>query len=183
MKKILAAVLFLSFGSTAFAQLPIEGKLEAGLGLFNGIPVSSDLDDNFDGAFGFELFADYNVAENVFAGIEFGRSLGYDGKASVGYADLDETYFGVRGKYIVPLQNNFSAYGLLGIANYWWDADGVSGDNGLGCSFGFGLNYDFQRDVYIGAEWRYHFSSKYDTPMVDAKTNHMMLGLHAGYRF
>lgn len=180
MKKILALVLFLGLGSTTFAA---DSKIEGGLGLFDGLPMASDFKDNAESALGFELFADYNVAENVFVGLEYGHSFGYDYKH--GNGNVDEDYLGIRGKYALPLEDGFRVYGLVGIANYWLDLGNGVDDSGIGFSLGLGADYDVNPNVFVGLEGRYHFSPKVDLPfgMGDVKTAHMMIGLHAGYRF
>ena len=181
MKKLLALVLFLGLGSSAFAA---DSKVEAGLGLFDGLPMASDFKDGAKSAMGFEVFGDYNVAENLFVGLEFGHSFGYDYKNG-NNGNVDEDYLGIRGKYALPLDGGFRVYGIIGIANYWLDLGNGIDESSLGCSLGLGADYDVNPNVFVGLEGRYHFSPKVDLPfgMGDVKTSHLMIGLHAGYRF
>jgi len=183
MKKILALALFFGLGTSAYAQNAIEGKLEAGLGFFYGIPMASDMKDNVKSTPGFEVFADYKICENTFLGLEYGRSFDWDNKGPVPNK-LEESYLGLRAKYSMPLEGGFSVYGLIGLAQYMWDMDTVGDDDGIGVSIGIGANYNLQENIFLGLEARYHFSPKYEPAAgISEKTEHMMLGIHAGYRF
>lgn len=189
MKKILAAVAMLMGLGVSANAMDINGKLELGLGLYDGIPVSSTFKDAAHSAMGWTMFADYKVMDNVAVGLEYGNSFGYEIKGRS--TDKTESYLGLRAKYLYPLEiasMKTNVYGILGIANYWHDLDpsvaGVNDDNGLGLSFGLGMNVDVMENIFAGIEARCHFPSEWDGGNAGKlTTNHLNIGLQAGYRF
>lgn len=65
--------------------------------------------------------------------------------------------FELLGVGTIPLGNNFSAYGKLGVAI--WDVDasapGVSAsDDGIDVTYGIGLKYDFAKNIGARLEWQ-----------------------------
>ena len=190
MKKLLALVLLFGLGTSVYAQ---EGKIETGLNLSYGIPMDKDIKDGFKSSPAFGLFADYKVVDNVFVGLEY---TNMSWKAKEGDEKLKEGILGLRAKYEIPVEQGINVYGILGIAryNYKW---GSEKDDGIGFNLGVGAKYDVAENVFVGLDLRYHFAPKYEqeyreydeyadewyTEKYSAKTNHMMIGINAGYRF
>jgi len=144
MKKLLVAAVILFGLGTAANAMDLNGKLEVGVGSFYGIPTSSDFNDVVDNAFAWTLFADYKVLNNVSVGLEYAQSFGYDiSENGDGPDSIDENYFGIRGKYLLPFDignMKANAYGLVGIARYKWETDpDYVDDDGIGFSLGLGF--------------------------------------------
>jgi len=190
MKKLLVAAVILFGLGTAANAMDLNGKLEVGVGSFYGIPTSSDFNDVVDNAFAWTLFADYKVLNNVSVGLEYAQSFGYDiSENGDGPDSIDENYFGIRGKYLLPFDignMKANAYGLVGIARYKWETDpDYVDDDGIGFSLGLGMNVDLTENIFAGAEARYHFAPKFDVGGEEGSfdMNHMGVGIQAGYRF
>jgi|GEM_PF-586364 len=179
MKKIMVAVVML-FGIASAANATVfNGKLEIGGGGFDAIPVSGDFKDHAESELGWNVFADYEVMNNISVGLEYGQVSGYDIKDTEEHLtaspsvyeatepdELDENYLGIRARYMLPFEIyniKAKAYGLLGIARYEWKTDpDYAKDNGIGFSLGLGLNVDITEHIFAGAEARYHFAPKFE---------------------
>lgn len=151
----------MSIGVNANA-LDVKGKLEAGVGLYDSIPMGDTFKDAAKSAMGFNIYADYKVMDNVTAGVELSNSFGYEVKANSS-VDYTNTMIGVRGKYVKPMDfgtRKGKVYGILGIANYNWNTDpkmpGVDSENDLGFSLGGGIDLEITSQIIAGFELRYH---------------------------
>ena len=190
MKKLLVFALFLGLGTSAYAQSPMGGKLETGLNFSYGMPMDKDMKDSVKASPIYGLFADYQVVDNVFVGAEYGFG---EWKAKEGDGKMKENIIGLRAKYELPIQDGLKVYGLLGIAQYNYKWDGGEKDDGIGFNLGVGAKYDVAENVFVGLDIRYHFAPKFEQKWYDEyedewytekyKTNHMMIGINAGYRF
>jgi Opacity protein and related surface antigens len=188
MKKLLAAVVVLFGLGTAANAMDLSNKLEVGGGYAQAIPTTGDVADHVKTSQYWSLFADYKVLDNVYVGLEYAESNGYDTKHIDNMSSIDSNYFGVRGKYNVPVTLwgvKGNAYGLLGIARYRWDTDPHQvSDNGIGTSLGLGLNMDVTEHIFAGVEGRYHFAPTFDMEENESiSAEFMTLGVQAGYRF
>ena len=84
---------------------------------------------------------------NIAGEVRLGGGLGYDGNVEVAH------YLGVYGKGILPLSNQVSLYGLLGVTSSKLNfrGDGSASDSGL--SYGLGADFSLSRVTTIGVEW------------------------------
>jgi len=78
----------------------------------------------------------------------------------------------------VPLANNFSALGRVGVFNGKLDSSLAGNDRGTNMKVGAGIQYDFSKSTSVRGEWeRYRF----DALGVKANTDMYSVGLN--YRF
>src|SRR5688572_12937014 len=137
-----AAAMTLSAG--AMAQQDTGWYVGASIG-------QSDLDIDKDTAWKFSL--GYQLNRNLSV------ELGYTnlGEVSAGGVDVEATAWEVIGLYKFPVGNQFSIYGLAGIAMVEAEASflGVTAsDDSTELTFGVGAQYDFSRNLGIRAQWQ-----------------------------
>lgn len=120
----------------------------------------------------------------IFGGFQFNKTWGGEvgyvdfGKASVSglglSGDAGITAFTLAGTGTLPLGQNFSLLGKLGLA--MWDTSGsaASGDNGTDLYFGVGAAYSFNRNLSLVADYE----------MVDAEDDSVsMISVGVRYKF
>jgi len=114
---------------------------------------------------------DTDTAWKIFGGYQFNANFG----AELGYTDLGEvsaTFAGfgsatieskgieLLGVGTYPINQQFSIFGKLGF--FRWDVDANDGtglvgsvsDSGTDLTFGFGVKYNFTKNVALRAEWQ-----------------------------
>ena len=182
MKNIIAAVaviMTLSAGANAIDWK----KPEVGVGLYDAMPQSGQYKDGVKSGMGLNLSADWNVNDQIMAGVELGYSFGQDFKNKIlgKQYTMDSTMIGLRGKYVKPMDfgsKKGNVYGIVGIGYYMVSYDPsasfLDDDNKLGLSLGAGANVELNANWTAGLELRVH--------MVEAATDLNPM-LKAGYKF
>lgn len=182
MKKLIVAIAMIA-GFSALGQAA-DYKYEVGFGLVDSMPMSSDLKDAAKSALGFNFYGDYQINEMFTGGIEIG-SLSYDAKGALkdmGLKSFDTMTYGVRGKYVKPMDfgsRKGKIYGIVGIASYGYETD-PSGSDGsdMGFNLGGGIDLEVAPQWLVGFELRYHLVSHDSTNF-----NVMNPALKASYCF
>jgi OmpA-OmpF porin, OOP family len=156
-----------SFGQSAF-----KGDLT-----FCGLGVPCDEKDT-----AWKIFGGYQFSRNFAA--EFGYSnLGESSFNFVGLnASIESTVWELVGVGSVPLANQFSAFGKLGL--YRAESEGTTNIPGVGnveesntgLTFGFGVRYDFTRNLGVRAEWQ-RYSDVGGSDLGEGDVNVMSVGL------
>jgi OOP family OmpA-OmpF porin len=106
---------------------------------------------------------DKDTAIKLFGGYQFNRTfaaeLGYNmlGKASGGGASVEATAWELSAVAGLPVANQFSVLGRLGLYHGEFKPSGIPGvstksNNGL--TFGFGVQYDLNRNLGLRGEWQ-----------------------------
>src|SRR5688500_12799832 len=140
-KKWIAAML----GSAAMAVSAGAVAQQADTGWYVGASIGqSDRDIDKDTAWKFSL--GYQLNRNLSV------ELGYTnlGEVSAGGVDVEATGWEVIGLYKFPVANQFSIYGLAGIAMVEAEArflGGTVSDDSTELTFGVGAHYDFSRTM------------------------------------
>ncbi len=126
---------------------------------------------------------DKDTQWGLFAGYQFNRNiaaeLGYHdlGKVGTPLGDIKGTTWEITAVGMLPLTNEFSAYGKLGGYRGKFDGAGSSNTNN-DLTYGLGVQYDMTRNVGLRGEWqRYHDMGSGDGINVD------VLRVGALYRF
>lgn len=114
-------------------------------GFYAGLDVGN-ADIGSDDDTGWKIFGGYQFHRNVAA--ELGISRLYD-KGGAKVEALELVAVG-----IAPLADKISLYGKLGFAN----VDFTPGDDKTELTVGFGVQYDFTRNLGVRAQWQ-----RYDT--------------------
>ena len=166
MNRTKATVASLAFASSLAAAAPaVAQQSEAGW-YIGGSYGMTNIDVDTSGT-GFRADGD-DTGFKIFGGFQFskhwGAEVGYldAGKASVtgpgGSADLSVTAITFAGTGTLPLNENFSLLGKVGL--WMWDtgcngAICVSGasDSDTDLFYGLGVRYNFNRNWAIQAEW------------------------------
>jgi opacity protein-like surface antigen len=119
--------------------------------------------------------SDDDTGFRIFGGYQINRTF----SAELGYATLydkggvDVTAWELVGLGSLPIANQFSVFGKLGLA--MWEVKGFGAKrDGTDLTFGVGLQYDLSRNVGIRAQWQ-----RYDTDPEEADA--LTIGLV--YRF
>lgn len=175
-KTALAAILpafFFAFSAPASAQDAgwyIGGSYGMTTYDLGGVPAGVSIDDSDTG---FKLFGGFQFTKN------WGAEAGYVdfGKASLSgpaSGDVGITAFTFAGTGTLPLGQNFSLVGKLGLA--MWDTNGSasSGDNGTDLYYGVGARYDFNKNLGLVADYE----------VVDTENDSVnMISLGVRYKF
>ena len=136
-----------------------------------GVPAGISVDDSDTG---FKIFGGFQFNKN------WGGEAGYVdfGKATVSglglSGDVGITAFTFAGTGTLPLGQNFSLLGKLGLA--MWDTSGSagSGDSGTDMYYGVGAAYSFNRNLSLVADYE----------MVDAEDDSVsMISVGLRYKF
>jgi OOP family OmpA-OmpF porin len=110
-----------------------------------------------------DLDIDEDTAWKISGGYQLNRNfsveLGYTnlGEVSVGPVEVEATAWEVIGVGKLPVANQLSVYGLIGIAMVEAEASfmGISAsDDSTELTFGVGAQYDFSRNVGLRAQWQ-----------------------------
>lgn len=173
MKTIANALVGVSLlvGAAAHAEgLSIGGSL--GSSRYKGDDVGAAATDKSDTAY--KLYGGYGFTPN------FGLELGYAnlGKfsSSVGSVKADGMY--LDGVGTLPLGNNFSALGRVGVFNGKLDSSLAGSDRGTSYKVGAGIQYDFDKNLGVRGEWeRYRFDA------LGSKSNTDLYSVGVNYKF
>ena len=163
------------------------GKYSSGIGVADSIPMGT-AGDNYKSSLGFVLFGDYQVNEQISAGLEAAfftyapkKDLIVSGFNFGKPLDAASGYYGIFGKYAQPMEliasKKGNIYGILGIASYSTvklEADNFTGlavndkISKLGLNIGGGYDMELAPQWTAGLEVRYHMASGFNTiaPMV-----------------
>lgn len=147
-KTAIAAAMALAAGLPSVSM----AQAMADTGWYVGASIGqSDLDIDKDTAWKFSL--GYQMNRNLSV------ELGYTnlGEVSAGGVDVEATGWEVIGLYKFPVGNQFSIYGLAGIAMVEAEASflGVTvSDDSTELTFGVGAQYDFSRNMGLRAQWQ-----------------------------
>ena len=116
------------------------------------------------------------MSPNLAFEARLGKGLSSD---SVNGLDLKvNTYYGIYGKGILPVTNDFSAYGLLGYSRGKVTVGPNSATDG-GLSYGLGAEYMLTKNASVGLEWARLFRGSVGG--ADYRVNGLSLGV--GYKF
>jgi OOP family OmpA-OmpF porin len=144
-KKWIAAML----GAAAMAMSAgaLAQKSETGW-YVGGMIGQADLDIDEDTAWKFS--AGYQINRT------FAVELGYTSLAdfSVLGTDVEASAWEVIGVGKLPVANQFSVYGLLGIAFTEAEVEGFGKDDSTELTFGVGAQYDFSPKLGLRAQWQ-----------------------------
>lgn len=109
----------------------------------------------------------YVVNSNFAVEGRFATSISTDG-TTVSGVKVDgkvDSHYGIFAKGILPLNDTFSAYGLIGFNDLTFKATGTSGGQSAsastsknGSSYGLGLDVALTKEISLNAEWARHFS-------------------------
>ena len=144
-----AAAMIVSAGALAQATVPA---------MYIGLEVGqTDVDTRDKDTPGLKFLAGYQFHRNIAA--EFGYGMLYD-KGGVEVTSMELTAVG-----LFPINPQLAIYGKLGLARL--EADPGSDDNDI--TFGFGVQYDFNRNLGLRAGWQ-----RYNT---DPSVDYMHLGV------
>lgn len=170
-----ATVLAFSAPAAAQAQADAGWYVGGSYGMttydLSGVPAGVSVDDSDTG---FKIFGGFQFNKT------WGGELGYVdfGKASVSglglSGDAGITAFTLAGTGTLPLGQNFSLVGKLGLA--MWDTSGsaASGDSGTDLYFGVGAAYSFNKNLSLVADYE----------MVDAEDDSVsMISVGLRYKF
>lgn len=123
---------------------------------------------------GGKLYGGYGITPNV--GIEAGYAN--LGKFSSGAGNVKGDGFFVDGVGTLPLGNNFSALGRVGVFNGKLDSSLAGNDRGTSYKFGAGVQYDIDKNLGVRGEWeRYRFDA------LGTKANTDLYSVGVNYRF
>jgi opacity protein-like surface antigen len=164
--------------------LPGIAAAQAQTGLYVGASVSR-FDLSINGLSNarpnvFSLKLGEQMTPNFAGEVRIGKGMSDD---SVSGANVKvDSYYGIYGKGILPVTNEFSAYGLLGYTrgkvsvarpgNSASDTDG-------GLSYGLGADYMITKNASVGLEWARLFKGTVGGS--DYRVNGLSLGV--GYKF
>jgi OOP family OmpA-OmpF porin len=139
-------------GAAAMAVSAGAMAQQADTGLYVGAMIGqSDLDIDEDTAW--KASVGYQINRT------FAVELGYTnlGEVSLGNSDVEATAWEVIGLAKFPVANQFSIYGLAGIAMTKVEGRllGVPfDDDSTELTFGVGAQYDFSRNMGVRAQWQ-----------------------------
>lgn len=196
---LVAAGLVLGFAGAATAAQPwMGGRMDTGLYLGAGVGASESKIDTagFTGSVdesdtGWKIFGGYQFSRHfaVEAGyydlgkLSFGGTVG--GTAISG--NFDSTAIGLSLVGILPVGNNFSLLGRLGVSYGEQEGSvtvgattGTASDETTELTYGLGLRYDFGRNVMVRAQWeRFRVGGS----NVGGKNDVDLYSVDLGYRF
>lgn len=151
-KKVLAAML----GAAAMTLSAGAMAQQADTGWYVGASIGqSDLEIDKDTAW--KVSAGYQLNRNL--SVELGyTNLGEVSETVLGVtASAEATAWEVIGVYKFPVANQFSIYGLAGIAMVEAEATALgvtASDDSTELTFGVGAQYDFSRNMGVRAQWQ-----------------------------
>ncbi|WP_127996180.1 outer membrane beta-barrel protein [Piscinibacter defluvii] len=122
----------------------------------------------------YKLYGGYGFTPNL------GVELGYAnfGKFSSGAGSVKADGLYLDGVGTLPLGAGFSALGRVGVFNGKLDSSLAGSDRGTNVKVGAGLQYDFDKNTALRAEWeRYRFDA------LDTKANTDLYSIGVNYRF
>lgn len=171
------------FASFFFAAATLAAVSAHADGLYVGgsIGPSHYTDGGIDGvgmtdksATGGKVYGGYSFTPNI--GLELGYAdLGKFGSAAGGVR-ADGVFLDAVGT--LPLANNFSLLGRVGVFNGELKADTLGSDRGTSYKVGLGVQYDINPNVGVRAEWeRYNFDA------LNTKPNDDLFTVGVTYRF
>lgn len=144
--ELLAAVILVCFSNTIFAA-ESGGYVGAGLGVtYTTIKdTSTGTSDSYSSS-GFNLLGGYQFNKNFAVEVEYVDL----GKFTGAIVELESTGLGVSGVGVIPMPNNFSLFGKIGITNVDTKATARPGwillvpasESKVGVSFGLGGQYE-----------------------------------------
>jgi OmpA-OmpF porin, OOP family len=173
MKKIANALVCLSLLGAAAAQaegLSVGGSL--GTSRYKGDDIGGLSTDRSDT--GGKLYGGYSFSPNF--GLEAGYARLGKFKSDAGQIKADGVFLDAVGT--VPLGNNFSALGRVGLFGGKLDSSTAGSDRGTSYKVGAGVQYDFDKNVALRGEWeRYRFDA------LDTKTNVDQYSVGLNYKF
>lgn len=123
---------------------------------------------------GGKIYGGYGFTPN------FGLEAGYArlGKFSSGAGNVKGDGYFVDGVGTLPLGNNFSALGRVGVFNGKLDSSLAGSDRGTSYKVGAGVQYDFDKNLGVRGEWeRYRFDA------LGTKANTDLYSVGVNYRF
>ena len=173
MKKIANALVCVSLLGAAAAHaegLSIGGSL--GTSHYKGDDIGGLSTDRSDTSG--KLYGGYSFTPN------FGLEAGY---ARLGKFSSDAGTVKADGLFVdavgtLPLGNNFSALGRVGLFGGKLDSTIAGSDRGTSYKVGAGLQYDFDKNLGVRGEWeRYRFDA------LDTKTNVDQYSVGLNYKF
>jgi OmpA-OmpF porin, OOP family len=159
----LLAVAGMAVSSVSMAQATQDRGWYAGVSM-----GQSEIKDGCTGVAPGISCDDKDTAWKIFGGYQLNRNfsaeLGYsnlgEAKASAGgvNASVEATAWDLVGVGSFPVTNQFSVYGKLGVYRAETEGRsnvGVSADEtNSGLTYGFGVRYDFTRNLGVRAEWQ-----------------------------
>ncbi len=190
--KLFPAVAVLVFGGL-FATSQASAQ-----GLYLGGSVGkSDIDDSITSGLitsgpvdgkdtGYKIFGGYQINQNF--GVELGyvdlgkvTYSGFSGTSPVTNGTVEATGFNISAVGSVPLNPSFALFGKIGMFVWEAKANDITGgspfsakEDGTDVSFGFGLSYNFTKNVSARVEWeRFKMDSE----------NASLLSVGIAYRF
>jgi OmpA-OmpF porin, OOP family len=173
MKKIANALVCLSLLGAAAAQaegLSVGGSL--GNSRYKGDDIGGQSTDRSDT--GYKLYGGYSFSPNL--GLEGGYTQLGKFKSNAGQVKADGLFLDAVGT--LPLGNNFSALGRLGVFHGKLDSSIAGSDRGTSYKVGAGVQYDFDKNVALRGEWeRYRFDA------LATKTNADQYTVGVNYKF
>lgn len=123
---------------------------------------------------GGKLYGGYSFSPNL--GLEAGYARLGTFSSSAAEVKADGFYADLVGS--VPLGNNFSALGRVGVFNGKLDSNVAGSDRGTSYKLGAGVQYDIDKNLGVRGEWeRYRFDA------LGTKANADMLSVGLNYRF
>lgn len=192
----LASAAAMSLPSVSMAQSTMDSMTKAMTGPESGwlvggtigqskvkvdCPAGASCDDT-DTAF--RVFGGYNF--NKHFGVELGYAdLGKVTVSAVGLnGDVKATAFDLMAVGTLPLSNNFSVYGKLGMYRADSKASGIVGsssDNNTDISYAVGGGYDFNKNLGLRLEWQRYSKVGSDSTGGDGDVD--VYGISVVYRF
>ena len=122
----------------------------------------------------YKLYGGYGFTPNL--GVELGYANFGKFTSSAGSVKADGVY--LDGVGTLPLGAGFSALGRVGVFNGKLDSSLAGSDRGTNFKVGAGLQYDFDKNTALRAEWeRYRFDA------LDTKANTDLYSIGVNYRF
>ena len=123
---------------------------------------------------GGKLYGGYGITPNF--GIEAGYANLGKFSSSAGNVKGDGVF--VDGVGTLPLGNNFSALGRVGVFNGKLDSSLAGSDRGTSYKFGAGVQFDIDKNLGVRGEWeRYRFDA------LGTKANTDLYSVGVNYRF
>ncbi len=164
-----AAALLATF--TAHAEgLSIGGSI--GESRWKGDDIGAVPTDKSDSAG--KLYGGWGFTPNL--GVELGYANLGKFSSSAGNVKGDGVF--VDGVGTLPLGNNFSALGRVGVFNGKLDSSLAGNDRGTSYKFGAGVQYDIDKNLGVRGEWeRYRFDA------LGTKANTDLYSVGVNYRF
>jgi len=181
-KTLLATTLAASlFASSAFANKTYFGLGYSALDLdteLRGRTSTADLStvdfligNRFHRNFAVEGFFSLGVSQD-----SFDRELNNDFVSATRFEIELETGYGVSALAILPLSDEFELYGKVGYADFSFDDTDGDPAEANGASFGAGLNYRFNENHFIYAEYISYADGTYNDFDIDIDPSALKIG-------